>query len=141
VNPDLTVFWVIFFVLLTGLCLDRLILRPLLRVMGEREGAVQAARALAETASARARAATAEFESKTQAARSEIYREMDEKRRQALERRSELLARTRADAEAAIREATERVRAQAVQARERLEQEASTLAAAIVERVLGRKAS
>lgn len=140
-NPDLTVFWVIFFVLLTGLCLDRLILRPLLRVMGEREGAVQAARALAETASARARAATAEFESKTQAARSEIYREMDEKRRQALERRSELLARTRADAEAAIREATERVRAQAVQARERLEQEASTLAAAIVERVLGRKAS
>ena len=140
-NPDLTVFWVIFFVLLTGLCLDRLILRPLLRVMGEREGAVTAASALAETAAAKARAATAEFETKTQAARTEIYREMDEKRRQALERRSELLTRTRADAEAAIREATDRVRAQAAQARERLEQEATTLAAAIVERVLGRKAS
>jgi F0F1-type ATP synthase membrane subunit b/b' len=66
---------------------------------------------------------------------------MDEKRRQALERRSELLARTRAEAEAAIREATERVRAQAAQARARLEQDATTLAAAIVERVLGRKAS
>ena len=140
-NPDLTVFWVIFFVLLTGLCLDRLILRPLLRVMGEREGAVTAARALAETAAARARAATAEFETKTQAARTEIYREMDEKRRLALERRGELLARTRGEAEAAIREATERVRAQAAQARARLEQEANTLAAAIVERVLGRKAS
>jgi F-type H+-transporting ATPase subunit b len=141
VNPDLTVFWVIFFVLLTGLCLDRLILRPLLRVMGEREGAVKAARGLAETASARARAATAEFEAKTQAARAEIYREMDEKRRQALERRSELLTRTRAEAEGAIHEATERVRMQAAQARTRLEQEATTLAAAIVERVLGRKAS
>ena len=92
-NPDLTVFWVIFFVLLTGLCLDRLILRPLLRVMGEREGAVTAASALAETAAAKARAATAEFETKTQAARTEIYREMDEKRRQALERRSKLLTR------------------------------------------------
>jgi F0F1-type ATP synthase membrane subunit b/b' len=141
VNPDLTVFWVIFFVLLTGLILDRLILRPLLRVMGEREGAVTAARALAETASARARAATAEFDTKTQAARSEIYREMDEKRRLALERRNELLARTRGEAEAAIGEATARVRAQAAEARARLEQEANTLAAAIVERVLGRKAS
>ena len=140
-NPDLTVLWVIFFVLLTGLILDRLILRPLLRVMGEREGAVTAARTLAETASARARQATMEFETKTQAARSEIYREMDEKRRRALDRRNELLARTRGEAETAIGEATARVRQQAEEARVRLEQEANTLAAAIVERVLGRKAS
>ena len=140
-NPDLTVFWVIFFVILTGVVLDRLILRPLQRVMNEREGAVKSARTLAEEAAARAQAATAEFESKTQIARAEIYRQMDEKRRHALERRSQLLARTRAEAESQIRGATERVKAQAAQARARLDQEASALAGMIVERVLGRKAS
>jgi F0F1-type ATP synthase membrane subunit b/b' len=66
---------------------------------------------------------------------------MDEKRRGALERRAALLARTRAEAEGSIRTATERLRGEAAAARARLEGEASAIAAEIVERVLGRKAS
>ena len=69
---------------------------------------MKSARELAESAAAQAQAATAEFEARTQAARSEIYREMDEKRRRALERRAELLAETRATVEAEIRDATGR---------------------------------
>jgi F-type H+-transporting ATPase subunit b len=141
VFPDVTVFWVVFLILLTGVILNGLILKPVLRVMEAREGAVKSARQLAESAAAQAQAATAEFESRTLAARTEIYQEMDEKRRRALDRRAELLAQTRSEAEASIRQATERVKVQAAAARTQLERDADTLAEEIVVRVLGRKAS
>ena len=139
--PDVTVFWVIFFIFLTGAIFNGLILRPILRVMAEREGAVKSARELAESAAGQARTATAEFEARMQAARSEIYREMDDKRRRALARRSELLAETRAKVETEIVQARESLQKQAAAARARLEQDANVLAGDIVERMLGRRAS
>jgi F0F1-type ATP synthase membrane subunit b/b' len=66
---------------------------------------------------------------------------MEEARRAALERRTELLAETRRQAEASIAEATARVRAEAAEARSRLDRDAEALAATITERVLGRTAS
>jgi F-type H+-transporting ATPase subunit b len=141
VFPDVTVFWVVFFIFLTGVIFNGLILRPILRVMSAREGAVKSARELAESAAAQARTATAEFEARIQAARSDIYREMDEKRRRALARRAELLAETRATVQTEIVEARESLQKQASAARARLEQDANGLAGDIVERVLGRKAS
>jgi F-type H+-transporting ATPase subunit b len=141
VFPDVTVFWAAFLVLLTGLILNGLIVKPLLRVMAQREGAVKSARELAESAAAQARAAAAEFDARVQAARSEIYREMDEKRRRALIRRADLLAETRSKVEAEIAEARRSLEKQAAAARARLEQDANVLAGEIVERVLGRKAS
>lgn len=139
--PDVTVFWVVFLILLTGVILNGLILKPVLRVMQAREEAVKSARRLAESAATQAQAATAEFDSRTQAARGEIYREMDETRRRALDRRSELLAQTRAEADASIQQARERVKQQAAEARAQIDRDANTLAGDIVERVLGRKAS
>jgi F-type H+-transporting ATPase subunit b len=141
VFPDVTVFWVVLLILLTGVILNGLILKPVLRVMADREGAVRSARELAESAAAQARAATAEFETRTQAARAEIYREMDEKRRRALGRRADLLAQTRTSVEAEIVTARESLGNQAAAARAALEREANVLAGDIVERVLGRKAS
>ena len=47
--PDLSVVWVIVFVLTLAVILDRLLLRPVTRVMQEREGAIRSARELAET--------------------------------------------------------------------------------------------
>lgn len=139
--PDVTVFWAAFLVLLTGLVLNGLIVKPLLRVMSQREGAVKSARDLAESAAAQARSAAAEFDARVQAARGEIYREMDEKRRRALARRADLLAETRTKVEAEISEARKSLEKQAAAARARLEQDANVLAGEIVERVLGRKAS
>ena len=66
---------------------------------------------------------------------------MDEKRRAALDRRAELVAATRAEIEQTVDEATKRLRAQAAAARQQIDQDADALAATIVERVLGRKAS
>ena len=139
--PDVTVFWVILLILLAGVILNGLILTPVLRVMQAREGAVKSARQLAESAATKAQAATAEFESRTQAARSEIYREMDDKRRRALDRRTDLLAQTKSETEAALLQATQRLKTQAAEARAQLDRDASGLADEIIVRVLGRKAS
>lgn len=139
--PDLSVVWVIVLVLLLSILLDRLLLRPITRVMGEREGAIGSARDLAELSRARAQAASDEFDAKTRGARADLYRQMDEKRRAALAMRAELVAETRREVERSTREATDRVRSEAEIARAQLDRDADALATTIVERVLGRKAS
>lgn len=139
--PDLSVVWVIFFVLLLTVLLDRLLLRPMTRVMGDRDGAIRSARDLAEASRAKAQAAGDELDSKTRAARTEVYRQMEDKRREALERRAKLVGETRSEVERSSADATSRVQAQAAAARAQLERDADTIATTIVERVLGRNAS
>jgi F-type H+-transporting ATPase subunit b len=141
VLPNLSVLWVIFFVLLLTFVVDRLLLRPVLDVIRKREEAIQSARELARRSATEAEAATAEFERKTSAARAEIYREMDEMRRAALGQRAEIVAQTRAEAEAAVASAARQLQAEAEDARRRLDAEAQALGAAAAERILGRKAS
>ncbi len=140
-TPDLTVFWVIFFVLLSTVILNTLVLKPILRVIDERERAVKSARELAARSATEAQAAITEHERTTAAARNEIYRQMDEARRHALDRRAALLADARREAEAQTSAAAGRLAEQARDARAALDREAAALADAIVERVLGRKAS
>lgn len=139
--PDLSVLVVIATVLLLAVALDRLLFKPLARVMAERERAVLSARELAERASADAQAAADSFDVRTREARAEIYRQMDDARREALTRRSELLARTREQAETAIKDASARLRADVAQARATIDRDAQSLATTIVERVLGRQVS
>lgn len=139
--PDLSVVSVIIFVLILVVILDRLLLRPLTRVMAERERAIQSARELAETSRARVQAAADEFDARTRAARSDVYRQMEEKRREALERRAHIVGETRREVERSLSEATYRLQAQAAAARAQLDRDADALASTIVERVLGRKAS
>jgi F-type H+-transporting ATPase subunit b len=138
VIPDLSALWVIFFLLLTTFLLNSLIFQPILKVIEARNKAVSDARALAQTASERATAANTEYTQKLNAARSEVYRQMDDKRRAAMDQRSALLAETRANVERELTDATSRVKQQAAEARATLDREAETLAGAIVSRVLGR---
>jgi F-type H+-transporting ATPase subunit b len=141
VLPDLSVLWVIFFVLLLTVILDRLLFKPILRVIAEREHAIRSARELAERSATEARAAAAEFERKTADARGEIYRQMDEMRRAALAERAEIMTRTRADADAEIAAASVKLQAEVEQARRTLTAEADTLGSAAAERILGRRAA
>jgi len=139
--PDLSVFWVIFFVLLLTALLNRLLFKPVLRVMEERERAIGSARELADRSANNARLASAEFEKKTAEARAELYRQMDEMRRAAMNERADIMTRTRAEAESEIAAATAKLTAEAEEARRRLSTEADALGAAVAERILGRKAS
>jgi len=141
VIPDLSTFWVIAFVLILTVALDRLLLKPLTRVMQARAGAIASARDLAEASRAKALAATEEFESKTREARNDLYKQMDEKKRAALAARTEILAATRREVEQTASAASARLDEQVAKAKADLDREAGTLADTIVERVLGRKAS
>jgi len=141
VLPDLSVVWVIFFVLLLTAVLNRLLFKPLMRVMEERQRAISSARELAERSAHEARRAAAEFDQKTGEARADLYRQMDEMRRTALDERAAIMARTRAEAETEIAAASARLQAEADEARRRLSADAETLGQAVAERILGRKAS
>lgn len=138
---DLSVLWVIVSVLLCVFLLNTLVFKPLLRVMHERESAIESARALAAKAAHEARAATDEFEAKTAAARAEVYRGLEETRQQALAERGRLLEQTRQEAGAAVAEAAETLRAEAEAARARLVEEADRLGTDIAEKVLDRRVS
>ena len=139
--PDISVFWVIFFVMLLTVIVDRLLLRPITRVMQQREEAIRSARALAEQSANQAKAAVAEFEQKTTAARAETYRQMDEMRRAATADRTEAMSRTRAEADAQIAGASQRLQAETDDARRKLEADADALGGIVAERILGRKVS
>ena len=137
----MSVVWVIFFVLLLTVVLDRLLFKPLLRVMEERQRAVSSARELAERSANEARLAAAEFDRRTGEARADLYRQMDEMRRAAMDERATILSRTRSEAEAEIAAASTKLQAEAEEARRRLSADADALGAAVAERILGRKAS
>jgi len=141
VLPDLSVVWVIGFVLLFSILLDRLLLRPVTGIMKARASAIDSARELAETSRARAQAATDELDAKTRGARAEVYRQMEENRRAALATRAELVGATRREVERSMEEAAVRLRTQTETARQQLERDADAMATTIVERVLDRKAS
>jgi F-type H+-transporting ATPase subunit b len=138
VIPDSSVFWVIALLLTCTFLLNTLIFQPILRVIEARLKAVADARNLAQSASDRATAATTEYTQQLNAARSEVYRQMDETRRAALDRRASLLAETRATVQRELSEATARVTQQTADARATLDREADNMAGAIVSRILGR---
>ena len=136
--PDITTLWVIALVLLTVFLVNTLIFKPILAVIEARLKAVSDARDLAHTAADRARQASAEYSEKLGAARSEVYREMDEKRRAALADRAAVLGETKAGVEREIADATTRVQEETTAARASLDRDAESMAGAIVARVLGR---
>lgn len=138
VTPDLSVFVVIALLLLCTVLLNVLIFQPILRVAGEREQAVTGARELAQSAAQKAAAASAEYERTLTAARSDLYRQIDDNRRVALDARATVLAETRAIVERELADARMRVTEQSAAARAALDRESGALAGAIVERVLGR---
>ena len=118
--------------------LNTLIFKPILRVIDQRADSVRGARNMAESAAQKARAALADYDRTLHTARTEVYGQMDDMRRASLDKRTELLAATRATLEQDLLAATMRVRQESADARASLDRDASSLAGAIVTRVLGR---
>jgi len=137
--PDLSVVWVIFFVLLLTFLLNQLLFQPLVRVMNARQSAVKSARDLADKAAADATKATEAFDEKTRAARQELARKMEEARRGAEAERARLLEEAHAQAQGTIAAATTQLSADAAEARRRIDHDSTELAHVIADRVLGRQ--
>jgi F-type H+-transporting ATPase subunit b len=135
---DISTLWVVFFLLLCTFLLNTLIFKPILKVIDQRTTAVRGARELAESASTKAAAAAAEYDTKLNAARAELYKQIDDTRRAALDKRAALLAETRQSVGRETQSATARVSQESEEARAALDRDASDLANAIVSRVLDR---
>jgi F-type H+-transporting ATPase subunit b len=135
---DITTLWVVFFLLLCTFLLNTLIFKPILNVIDQRATAVRDARELAESASSKASAAAAEYDTTLNAARADVYKQIDDTRRAALDKRAALLAETRQSVERETQSATQRVSQESAEARAALDRDASDLANAIVTRVLDR---
>ena len=138
--PDQSVLWVIALLLLCVFVLNTLIFKPILHVSESRSRAVRDARELATSAATKAADASANFDRTLAAARADIYKQMDDARRVALDKRAAVMSDTKRETETALSDATARLTAQAAAARATLESEAATLANDIVTRVLGRTA-
>lgn len=136
--PDISTLWVVFFLLLCTFILNTLIFQPILKVIDQRTAAVRGARELAESASTKAAAAAAEYDAKLNAARTDVYKQIDDTRRAALDKRAQLLTETRDAIAREAQSASARVSQESADARAALDRDASTLANAIVTRVLDR---
>jgi F-type H+-transporting ATPase subunit b len=141
VLPGLSVIGIVIIVLLLTVVLNYGLFRPVTRVLREREQAIRSATEAANAAAAKSRAAAEEFERRTREAQAEVFHAMDERRRDALQHRQELLAQTRQDVDRTFSEATASLEAEVAAAKAELERDADALADAVVERVLGRRAS
>lgn len=137
-TPDITTVWVVGFLLLCTFLLNTLVFKPILQVIDQRTTAVRGARELAESASQKAAAAGAEYDRNLNTARGEVYRQMDDMRKAALDKRASLLASTRATVGEELSAATKSVQQESKEAVAALDRDASNLAGAIVSRVLGR---
>jgi F-type H+-transporting ATPase subunit b len=137
-TPDITTLWVVGFLLLCTFLLNTMVFQPILRIIDARATAVRGAKELAESAAQKATAAAAEYDQKLNAARGEVYGQMDDMRKSALDKRATLLADTRSTVEQELSAAKARVQQESKEARAALDRDASTLAGAIVSRVLGR---
>lgn len=136
--PDITTLYVVVFLLTCVVLLNALVFKPILQIIDQRTDAVRGAKELAESAAQKAAAASAEYDQKLNAARAEVYRQMDDMRRAALDRRAALLASTKATVEQELATATARVQQESTEARASLDRDTATLAGAIVSRVLSR---
>lgn len=137
-TPDITTLWVVAFLFLCTFLLNTLVFKPILQVIDQRSGAVRGARELADSAARKAAAAAAEYDQKLNAARAEVYGQMDDMRKAALDKRAMLLGDTRATIEQELKMAAARVQQESQAARDTLDHDANNLAGAIVSRVLGR---
>ena len=138
--PDLSVLWVIALLLLCVFVLNTLIFKPILHVSESRARAVRDARELAASAARKATDASANFDRTLGAARADVYRQMDNAQRTALDKRAGVMANTKREVEAALNDATTQLTTQAAAARAALDGDAAMLANDIVNRVLGRTA-
>jgi len=126
-------------VLLLYAYLARMFFRPLDKVLQKRYEATEGARKLADESLAKAAAKAAEYEKAMRAARSEVYSEFEQLRRQLQDERSRALEQARKQAERQLAEAKAQLEQEVLQLKRNLAGESDALAARIAESILGRR--
>ena len=135
-NPTLLIQLAIFLVLM--FLLNRILFRPMVRVLEERHARTAGRREKAAQLDAEAESMLATYQARIQEARTEADRARMALVREGQAERQKLLDAATAEAEKTVAAIRARVRSEAAEARKGLQQEADRLADAAAARILGR---
>lgn len=124
--------------LFTLLCLNRILFRPAVRVIEERQKLTAGRLEEADQLLRRCEQLAQEYETRIRDEKFQNYRAQDERRGEALGRRAEMLAETRKQADRMIADARSDVALQLEKVKAGLQREAREIASAITSRLLGR---
>ena len=138
INPDgsLVVIFLLFIIFV--FLLNRILFKPVGRILDERERLTEGARVEARAAAGQLRGKLAEYEERIRLARAESYRYLEQQRAAAIARRNEHVEEARRKAAATIEEGKSEIARQTSQARRALESEAVEIAGRIAQTILGR---
>jgi F-type H+-transporting ATPase subunit b len=138
ISPDGSLLFIIALFLLFVFVMNRLLFKPIGRVLDERQVLTEGATNEARAASRRYQARLAEYEATIRQARAESYRRLEQGRAAALEERRRLIEDAKQKASGEIEQAKSEIKGQADSARLALETESRQIAATISRTVLGR---
>jgi F-type H+-transporting ATPase subunit b len=138
ISPDGSLVFVLILFLLFVFTLNRLLFRPIGRVLDERESLIKGDTNEGRAAARGAEIKLAEYEAAIRAARTEGYRLIEQQRAVALQERETLLEEARQSAAALIESAKADMNKQAAAARAQLEAETRSVAERISRVLLGR---
>ncbi|MBI3651300.1 MAG: hypothetical protein HY231_09805 [Acidobacteria bacterium] len=138
IQPNVTLVVVLILFIVFVLVLNQLLFKPIGKVLDERESLTAGAAAESRAAARQYQARLNHYEETIRQARAENYKKLEQQRKAALDKRSQLIEEARAQAEAEIVKARQEVAAQTAEARATLEQESRQIAEQISRTVLGR---
>src|SRR5215475_3582798 len=138
ISPDGSLVVVLLLFMLTVFILNRLLFRPVGRVLDERESRVRGDRNEARAATRNSERRLSEYESAIRQARADAYRRIEQTRAGALEERQKIVDEAKEKAARQIDGARGEVRKQVASAREQLGSEARQIADRISRALLGR---
>jgi F-type H+-transporting ATPase subunit b len=138
ISPDGSL--VVAFLLFILFCfvMNRLLFKPIGRVLDQRARLTDGARAEARAEAATAEARTAEYEAALRQARGESYRYLEQQRQLALAERGHQIDQAKQKAAESVEQAKEQLAGQADELRSSLEKDSHQIAREITRTVLGR---
>ena len=138
ISPDGSLVFVLVLFLVFAFLLNRILFRPISRVLDERETLTEGAANEARAARRRYEAKLAEYEATIRQARAESYRLAEQVRAAALDERRRMIDQAKQRAHEEIARARQEIERQVAKARAALESEVRQIAERISRTVLGR---
>ena len=138
IQPDGSLVLILVLFLIFIFIMNRLFFRPIGRVLDEREALTDGAVAEARAASRQYQSHLADYEATIRQARAENYKQLEQRRTEALQERQSLIEEAKRQASEKIESAKVEIARQAKEARASLEAESRQIADQISRTVLGR---
>lgn len=138
ISPDGSLIFILILFLIFVFVLNRLLFRPISRVLDERQTLIEGSANEARASRRRYDAKLADYEATIRQARADGYRRVEQERATALEQRRTVIEGAKQQAHGLISNARQEIEKQAAQARTALESEGRQIAERISRTILGR---